>query len=269
MPEPLPGELESALRASAGRRGPFGEPTRFFTETGSTNDEALALAERGAAEGTTCVAFAQRRGRGRLGRVWFSPPGAGLYASVVCRGKSSIPFLTLAAGVAAADGIRRATGLPVTIKWPNDVVVEGGLRAADRRKLAGILAEGPSAGGGVEYVVVGFGINVRRAAYPPEIAGRATSLETELGRAVDPGLVLAEVLVALNEQVRALHEGASGHVLRRWRELAPSAKGARVEWSSDAAPRRGVTQGIDDTGALLVRDGENLRRIVAGELTWL
>jgi BirA family biotin operon repressor/biotin-[acetyl-CoA-carboxylase] ligase len=170
--------------------------------------------------------------------------------------------------VAAAEGIRTATGLPVTIKWPNDIVVEDGPPAAVRRKLAGILAEGPSAADGVQYVVLGFGINVRPAAYPPEIAARATSIEMELGRAVEPGLILAEVLAALNEQVLGLGAGGSSSVLDRWRTLAPSASGARVEWSAEGSVRRGTTQGIDESGALLVREGDSLRRIVAGELNW-
>src|SRR6185436_8017573 len=105
------------------RRGSFGQPAVFFHETGSTNDIAAAMAEQGAPQGAMAVAFAQTAGRGRLGRVWFSPPGAGLYVSVVCRDATVAPLLTLAGGVAVADGIRAATGLPVEIKWPNDVVV--------------------------------------------------------------------------------------------------------------------------------------------------
>lgn len=269
MSEPLPGELEAALQASAARRGPFGEPAFFFTEVGSTNDVALAMAERGAPEGTTCVALGQTRGRGRLGRVWFSPPGAGLYVSVVCRSRLAIPLLTLAGGVAVADGIRRASALPVTIKWPNDIVVEDEAGKGTRRKLAGILAEGSSAAQGVQYVVLGFGVNIRPAAYPPDLQARATSIETELGRTADTALILAEVLASLNDQVRALCSGGRERVLNRWRELAPSARGTRVEWIADGVPRRGTTQGIDDTGALIVSDGETVRRIVAGELHWV
>src|SRR5688572_32711008 len=114
----LPADLQSALREGAARRGVFGEPVVFMPETGSTNDVAAAMAERGAPEGTMVVAWAQTAGRGRLGRQWFSPPGAGLYVSIVSRNAAFAPLLTLAGGVAVALGIRRATALPVVIKWP-------------------------------------------------------------------------------------------------------------------------------------------------------
>src|SRR5262249_9529439 len=113
MSDPLPGEFRDALRASARRRRRFGEPVYYFVAPGSTNDVAAALAEAGAAEGTMVVASAQTRGRGRFGRDWFSPPGAGLYVSLVCRNPAAAPMLTLAGGVAVADGVRAATGLPV------------------------------------------------------------------------------------------------------------------------------------------------------------
>src|SRR5207253_921772 len=121
--------------------------------------------EDGAPDGTAVVASSQTAGRGRFGRQWYSPPGAGLYVSIVCRNAAAAPLLTLAGGVAVADGIRAATGLPVCIKWPNDVVVESG-SPARRRKLAGILAEASSGADGVQHVILGFGINLRSAAYP-------------------------------------------------------------------------------------------------------
>ena len=269
MSEPLPDDLRIALRRTEGRRGVFGDPITFLTETGSTNGIAMTMAERGAAEGTMVVALSQTAGRGRLGRQWFSPPGAGLYASIVCRNAAVAPLLTLAGGVAVADGIRRATGLPVVIKWPNDVGVSD--RAAPRRvrKIAGILAEGSTGADGLQYVVLGIGVNLKPAAYPAAIATRATSIEAELGRPADSWHVLAEVLAGLNEQVGALAAGNTAAMLARWRELSPSAAGAQVEWTAGGATHRGATAGIDPGGALLVRTKDGIERIVAGELTWL
>jgi BirA family biotin operon repressor/biotin-[acetyl-CoA-carboxylase] ligase len=223
MSEPLPDDFAAALAASADRRGPFGQPVVFQSSTRSTNDVAQALAEAGAPQGAVALAFAQTAGRGRQGREWFSPPGAGIYMSVVIRSPAVAPMLTLAGGVAVAEGIRRATGLPVFIKWPNDVVVEDEHAPGRRRKLAGLLAEGSTGHNGLQHVVLGIGINVRPADYPAELAARVTSLEHELGRAVDPGLVLCEILVALNEQMNALEGGLGHQVLSRWRALAPSA----------------------------------------------
>src|SRR4051794_26697913 len=102
MPETVPPEYLAALDQTATRRHAFGSPLHYSSEIGSTNDEAARLAEEGAAEGTTVVASAQTAGRGRLGRSWFSPPGAGLYVSVICRSPKAVPYLTLAGGVAVA-----------------------------------------------------------------------------------------------------------------------------------------------------------------------
>ena len=267
MSDPVPDDLARALAASDARRGCFGNPLHFFAETGSTNDVAQSLAEHGAPEGATVVASAQTAGRGRFGRTWFSPPGAGLYVSVVCRDPVAAPLLTLAGGVAVADGIRAATGLPVEIKWPNDIVVAG-RTAARPRKLAGILAEGSTGADGLQYVILGFGINLRPAAYPPDLADRASSVETELGRSADSGLVLAETLSVLAASFERLRSGDFHPVLDRWRALAPSSRGSRVEWESSGVTLAGTSQGIADDGALLVRAGDRVERIISGELRW-
>lgn len=268
MPDTLPDDLQLALDRTEHRRGHFGRPTIFFQVTASTNDVALSMADRGAAEGTTIVALAQTSGRGRLGREWFSPAGAGLYVSIVCRNARAGSMVTLAAGVAVTDGIRNATGLPVSIKWPNDIVVSDTATPGRRRKVAGILAEGATGPGGVQHIVVGFGINLKPAVYPAAIAGRATSLEAELGRAVDRAGVLAETLCAFNEHLTALAAGERRAVLNRWRERAPSAVGTRIEWTTDGHPRTGTTAGIDEDGALLVNAGQGIERIVGGEIVW-
>src|SRR5690606_18635680 len=118
------------------------------------------LAERGSPEGSVIVADAQTAGRGRAGRRWWSPPGAGLYVSIVLRPpREVVPLLTLAAGVAAAEGVEAATSLGVAVKWPNDLYVAG-------RKLGGILTESR---GGLSCVIVGAGINVLPAAYPADL----------------------------------------------------------------------------------------------------
>ena len=268
MSEPLPADIAAALGRTVDRRGLFGQPTYYFSETRSTNDVAAALAERGAPEGATVIACAQTAGRGRFGRGWFSPPGAGLYVSIVFRNPRAVPLLTLAGGVAVADGVRAATGLPVSLKWPNDVVVEAG-RGGRWRKLAGVLAEASSGTGGLEHVVLGFGVNLRPAAYPPLIADRATSIEAELGRVPDAAAVLAETLCMLAAYNEAIHAGDASSLLDRWRALAPSARGATVQWAAAGRELTGITAGIDDTGALLVQAGGRMERIISGELRWV
>ena len=267
MPDTLPAELARALDAPD-RMAPFGHPVHYFNETGSTNDVASSLAGAGAPEGTTVIASAQTAGRGRLGREWFSPPDAGLYVSVICRSSAAAPFLTLAGGVAVADGIRVSTGLPVEIKWPNDVVLPDTRGSVRRRKLAGVLAEASSDARGLQYVVLGFGVNLRASAYPPAIGNKASSLEAELGRPVDSALLLAGILETLATHFRALAAGASRGLLTRWRELAPMALGATVVCETAGGRQRGVTAGIGDDGALLVRVGDRTERVIAGEVVW-
>ena len=267
-PDPLPMDLERAIRSVEARLAPFGRRVHYFHELGSTNDVAARLADRGAPEGTVVVAASQTAGRGRLGRNWYSPADAGLYVSLICRNRIAAPFLTLAGGVAVAAGLRMATGLPVEIKWPNDIVASAGGGPGRRRKLAGILAEASTGIDGLRFVVLGIGINLRPAAYPPSLGDRATSLEAELGRAVDSVFVLIEVLAAFAELFASLAAGRQDVVLDRWRALAPSASGTRVTCETGRGAVEGVTAGIAEDGALLVRTDGGTERIVAGEVLW-
>lgn len=222
-------------------------------------DLASALAASGARHGVVVGADEQTAGRGRRGHEWQSPAGAGLYFSMVARPSqisTSLSLLTLAAGVGVREGVRAATGLAAELKWPNDLIV-------GRHKLAGILAEGLGLGTREQAVIIGVGVNVQPAAYSPDVASRATSLEGELGRAIDRGSVLGEVLAGLWSGITALDRNR-GDILQAWRAASPSATGTRVEWDM----KRGTTAGIDGTGALLVRTSDGIERIIAGELQW-
>ena len=265
---PLPEDLATALAAARPRLGRLGSQIVYLPVTGSTNDVAATLAIRDATEGAVVIADTQTAGRGRRGRGWFSPPGSGLYVSVVLRpgrslsgsGDRATRLLTLTAGVALVEAVERATGLAVDLKWPNDLYIA-------RHKLAGILAE--AAGGPDEPIVLGYGINVRAAAYPPELRDRATSLESELGRHVDGVMLFVETLAALARRYDDLLEGRFDAILDAWRARAPGSSGARVAWATASGAVSGVTAGIDDEGALLVAVGDRLERIVAGAVTWL
>jgi BirA family biotin operon repressor/biotin-[acetyl-CoA-carboxylase] ligase len=117
-------------------------------------------------------------------------------------------------------------------------------------------------------VAIGVGVNMRPAVYPPDVAMRATSLEAELGRTVDRGAVAAAVLEHLADTLAALDAGGAGAILHAWRAASPSAVGTLVEWSDVGGARRGVTAGIDDTGALLVRTSTSTERVIAGDRQW-
>jgi BirA family biotin operon repressor/biotin-[acetyl-CoA-carboxylase] ligase len=264
--ERLPPDLAAAIARSAEALGPFAR-LRHVTETESTNDIALALAASGEPEGTAVIADVQRQGRGRRGREWFSPPEAGIYLSVVVRPRgepTGWALLTLGIGVAAARAIRAQSGLPVELKWPNDLVI-----GRPWRKLGGVLCETSGARGGIEAVVVGLGVNLRRAAYPSELAERATSIETELGRPIDRALLVAALLVEIRAIVERLHAGEREHVRVAWRAFASGGlAGAPVSWQDQGRERQGRAEDIDVDGALLVRSDGRVERVIAGDVLW-
>jgi BirA family biotin operon repressor/biotin-[acetyl-CoA-carboxylase] ligase len=275
-PAPLPAALAEGLAIARAVRdaADLTAPVHYFPVASSTNDLAARLAEQGAPDGTLVIAGQQTAGRGRAGHAWFSPPGSGLYLSTVvdARGPSAatwVPTLTLTAGVAVAEALHAASGLPVVIKWPNDLVMApaGAVRGA--RKLAGILAEARSEGSAVTHVIVGVGVNVRAAAWPPEISARATSLEEELGRPVDAGAVLGALAARLGTWLERLRSGEGALVRSRWQRLSVGATGAAVGLPGPDGGKRGLTAGLDADGALLVRCGTEMNRVVAGEVTWL
>lgn len=168
-----------------------------------------------------------------------------------------IPLVTIAAGVALTQGIQAATGLRPDLKWPNDLLIAG-------RKVAGILAEGT-----VGHLILGFGINVLPAAYPRDIAARATSLERELGRAVDRGPLLVECLSSFADRYADLRQGQRATVVDAWRERAAACLRKRVQWDARGTQMEGVADDIDADGALLVRTADGVVRVISGEVTWL
>jgi len=261
----VPDDVAEAMAMAGDRVGRLGCHARWFAEVGSTNDEAIALANRGAEEGWLVGADSQSAGRGRHGRSWSSPPGAGLYLSVVLRPPShAASLLTLAAGVGVAEGIQAATGAEPRLKWPNDIY----LVSSGPRKVAGILAEGGTSGARVDYVVVGIGINVRQAILPPEVAARATSLEDELGRPISRGAVAAAVCAGIWRQYQKLIAEGGEDIVAAWRTRAVGTFGRAVEWDSGGVTCRGVARDVDSDGALVVETELGSTRVVAGEVRW-
>jgi BirA family biotin operon repressor/biotin-[acetyl-CoA-carboxylase] ligase len=265
MADRLPVDFAAALE-SARSRLPTSASIHYFHEIGSTNDFALSMAASGAPEGTVVFADQQTAGRGRRGRAWYSPAGAGIYLSCIVRPAHStgLALLSLAAGLATANAITATTGLPLELKWPNDVVV-----GRPWRKLGGILCEAAGSGPRINVVVVGIGVNVQPAAYPPELQNRATSIEAELGRPAERGHVSVEILVRLLQEVARIREGDRARVLSDWRRLGHAGLADEpVRWQDQDGTRRGVAKDLDDDGALIVWTGGRTERLVAGEVTW-
>lgn len=272
MSEPLPEDLARAYETQPALATAW--PLTHLRETSSTNDVALTLAHGGAAVGTVVVADAQSAGRGRRGRQWSSPPGAGLYVSLILPNISTgrepaSPWMTPMAGLAAAAAIRRVSRVEVSLKWPNDLVVHRvGTAPTHWRKLGGLLAEGVSDGSRLKAVVVGVGINLRHAAHAPEVSAISTSIEREQGQAVDRGELLVSLLEELGGGLQQLREGRVAELRASFLAWSPLSSGGRVMWSATDGPREGVASGVDEDGALLVRTPDGVERLVSGDVRW-
>jgi BirA family biotin operon repressor/biotin-[acetyl-CoA-carboxylase] ligase len=266
MADPVPADLAAALSTKAWRLGAFSRLS-YRNEIGSTNDLALSMATHGEAEGAVVIADHQQSGRGRRGRDWFSPAGAGLYLSAIVRPKGTagpVPILTLAAGAATARAVRTVTALPVELKWPNDLVI-----GRPWRKLGGVLCETAGHGARIDAVVVGIGVNLLETAYPREIADRATSIEAELGRRVERAPIVVSILESLASVVEHFHAGRRAAICEEWRSFAArSLSGASVRWVDRNGEHQGRARDIDGDGALLVESRGRVERLVAGEVTW-
>lgn len=264
-PDPLPRELSDAIEGAHARLGAF-RHVHYYRELGSTNDLALTLAAAGAAEGTTVLADHQRAGRGRMGRRWFSPPGAGLYLTAIVRPGAAgwLPLTTLGAGVAVARALTAVSALPIALKWPNDLVI-----GQPWRKLGGVLCESSGSGAEIDALVVGIGVNLELSAIPSELAGVASSIEAELGRPVDRSRVVVEVLAELQGVLSRLRAGECAWVCEEWRRFGRDGlRGVRVRWDDQGVERFGFARDLDDTGALLVESAGRIERLIAGEVRW-
>jgi BirA family transcriptional regulator, biotin operon repressor / biotin---[acetyl-CoA-carboxylase] ligase len=244
----------------------LGRELHWFAEVGSTNDAAKELAEEGALHGEVVVAEAQTAGRGRRGRAWSSPSGKNLYLSVVLRPElqpSRAPELTLLASVAVCQAIRQAGVEAAAIKWPNDVHAGG-------RKLAGILTEMAAEPDLVQWVVLGLGVNVNAARedFPEELRDVASSLALERGAPVPRALFAAAMLARLEAWLDRHAAEGFAPVRAAWREMSDTL-GREVRVRSAGEDLAGVAEDVDAQGALLVRTGAGLQRVLAGDVELL
>jgi BirA family biotin operon repressor/biotin-[acetyl-CoA-carboxylase] ligase len=235
----------------------------FFPVVDSTNRLALKLAGEGAAEGTVVLADCQTRGRGRLQRVWQSPPGCNLYASLLLRpaiDPADAARITLTAGVAIAEMISILCPEGVGLKWPNDVFIRG-------RKVCGILTEMKTTGRTLDGIVLGIGLNVNISAkdFDPELHKAATSLREETGSIFSREEVAFLLCDYFEKWYQIFLNEGFAPVRERW--LARSGmSGNRVRVLFQGEAQEGVVIGIDYDGALLLKDELGaVSRIIAGD----
>ncbi|MGN0667220.1 MAG: biotin--[acetyl-CoA-carboxylase] ligase, partial [Huintestinicola sp.] len=225
----------------------LGRKMDIFKTVDSTNSFAKSLAQLGAVHGMTVISEQQTLGRGRMGKKFHSPNNLGIYMSVIIRPRLSVEYaltITSCAAVAVAEAIEKLCGLECGIKWVNDIYTNG-------KKLCGILTEA-SIGveqGGLEYAVIGIGINVSNTIFPKELEEVATSIKLESGRSVSRSRLAAEILNSLE---RHLNNICSQDFIEEYRRRSILI-GKKIMVSCNGKEEIADCIGIDSYGKLLIR----------------
>jgi len=250
-----------------GIQGSIGRKIFFYKTVSSTNTIAAELAEKDEVEGAVVIADRQERGRGRLGRCWVSPPGVNIYMSILLRPEiepKHMTLITIMDAIACTLALRRVTGLNVTIKWPNDLMVSD-------KKLGGILTEMRIALNRIKYAITGIGINVNMDsdALPDIIKDVATSVKMETGMLHSRPEIIIEILNEIDHWYRILKEKRKMELLSQWKELT-STLGRKVKIILGKETLTGVAESIDGEGMLVVKLPSGASRVIRdGDLTIL
>ncbi len=250
-------EIKSALNTRF-----VGRQIHYFENAASTMEIATRLALGGCPEGTLVIAESQTRGKGRMGRSWFSPRHKGIYASLILRPNtlpSQVSVLTLLAAVSIVEALNEFCGVPSKIKWPNDVVLEG-------RKLAGILTELNAEMDRVNFVVLGIGINVNND--KKSLISGAASLKSFLGHSLNLNRVglLQAILRRIEDNYSSFQKGHLQGILEKWKQMSVTL-GTRVKVYCQNEQVEGEAVDIDSDGGLLVRrDSGITEKITAGDV---
>lgn len=239
-----------------------GQNIYYFAETDSTNTQAKNLKD--APHGTLVAAGRQTSGRGRLGRTWESASDDNIYMTLRLKPNIPVdkaPMLTLVMALSVVMAIEDITGMQGKIKWPNDIVV-------NKKKICGILTEMSVDMTGIEYVVIGVGVNVNTKHFPDEIRETASSLWMECAQNFECAELIAKILERFEEFYETFARTASlvdlvdvynSHLINRNKEVRVLEPGQEYN---------GYALGIDELGQLLVRkeDGK-IEKIFAGEVS--
>lgn len=232
--------------------------TRYYPSVGSTNDLAMRWAQAGAPDLGLVVADEQQHGRGRGKRRWQTPPGSALAFSLILHPaeRTELVRYTALGALAVCDTLNQALSpvTPAQIKWPNDVL-------AERRKLAGVLAEAQWHGNDLQAMILGIGINVAPESVPPpdQVDYPATCVQDVVQGAVDRWGLLHDVLATL---ITWLAQIGSPEFILAW-ESRLALRGERVRVLQENAPdREGVVLGLGPQGSLRLGTGPGQSELV-------
>lgn len=241
----------------------FGKRIYHFFKTDSTNRVALELGHAGEPEGAVVLAEEQTAGRGRAGHIWLSERAAGIYVTLLLRPKLApvqAPLLTMMAGLSTHAAVEAATGLPVDLKWPNDLMVAG-------KKAGGILTEMHADPGAIRFVVVGIGLNVNQERFPAELTNFATSLRIETGKPQSRMELLVRLLREFESDYNRFVQEGVASVVKRFAVLSSYAHGKRVRVTNGTESYLGTTVGLGPEGLLQVeRDDGRVTTVIAGDV---
>ncbi len=258
-----PQELREGLKTVCIGQGEI----RYFERTDSTNLRAKAMAADGAPEGTLVIAEEQTQGRGRRGRNWFSPPGAGIYLSLIMRPDilpQEAPRFALLTAAAVAEAVREITALETRIKWPNDILVGG-------RKLGGILTEVSMEMDKVEYMIVGLGLNVNlaREAFPSDLQEIGTSIQMEMGRHLHRLPLVRRIIERFEETYQGYQRHGFAPIRKRWQDFTDMI-GRTVEVDTMGRRLTGEVLDFDEDGYLVVREHNGVPvRLFSGDVSFI
>jgi len=234
-------------------------------EIASTQDIAKKMARDGAEEGTIIIAESQTEGRGRKGRSWVSPRDGGVYLSIILRPKlvpSRVLQISLVAGVAVIKAIKSVAPLKPKMKWPNDIIIGG-------KKVGGILTEMSCELDGVNYIVLGIGINVNTPAYllTKLTEGVATSLAEECGEDISRVSFVQCLLTEFEDIYDKFLTTGFCPIREEWKAMNNTI-GSRVKISEAEGEIEGEALDIDEEGFLLVRkENGDVKKIISGDVS--
>lgn len=237
---------------------------QYLEVVDSTNEWARRLAKEGALEGTLCMADAQTAGKGRRGRVWDSPSGHSIYMSLILRPAirpEQASMLTLVMGLSVVQACRHLFAVDAWIKWPNDMVIAG-------KKVCGILTEMNMGSSGIDFVVIGTGINVNQMDFSGELTQNATSLALELGHCIHRRQLLDAVLSAFEKNYELFLENGDLRDLVDAYNRVLINKDKEIRVLDPAGEYYGISSGINEKGELLVtKEDGTCEEIFAGEVS--
>ncbi|SHE35967.1 BirA family transcriptional regulator, biotin operon repressor / biotin-[acetyl-CoA-carboxylase] ligase [Seinonella peptonophila] len=232
----------------------LGKEIRYYPAITSTQESAHQWALAGAKEGSLVIADQQTTGRGRLGTSWVSPAGTGIWMSLILRPNALLKFashFTLLAAVSVFEAIQSLSSYPIHIKWPNDLLI-------NKKKVCGILTELKGEQDRVDYMVIGIGLNVKQN---DQLPSHATSLEEAAGKQYIRAQVIAQILQRIELCYMEYVKEGFAPIRKRWEAGAQSFFGREVQAKTWNGVIKGIAEGLNDDGALIIRS-EGEKRII-------